>query len=178
MNCGFSGSIWYLEGKSNFSSCTSIAQFTEALQIVCSWKAGDWIGGTNPDSGKHSLTHSLSLKEVGLHNKGMAVMPLSSSSYLWHLIGSWEIYFGIVHYIQYWYHTRSWFYWNKKEGLGWQQGVGGDTRPFCWTTWILPCRPLQPWTQPLYSQIWRWTQTSSMIAWKLLTKLTLAGWIY
>ena len=98
MDKGLSGSIWCLEGRAGCSSCARIAQFTKAFQIVCPQKAGDWTGFTNSDSGKHPQIHSLSLKKVGSHDKGMAAMSLSSRSYLWHLTGSWEVHFETTYY--------------------------------------------------------------------------------
>ena len=72
MDKGLLGNIWYLKEKAVFGSCTRIAQFTEAFQILYSWKAGHWTGFTNPDSAKHS--HTLSLKEFRSHDKWMATM--------------------------------------------------------------------------------------------------------
>ena len=98
MHKGLSGSIWYLEGKASFGSHTRTAQCTKAFLIVHSWKAGDWTGFTNSESGKHFQTHSLSPKEVGSHGKGIATISLSSGSYLWHLTGSRKVHFETNYY--------------------------------------------------------------------------------
>ena len=44
MDKGLSGSIWSIEGKSGFDSCTRVAQFTEAFQIVHYERQGTGLG--------------------------------------------------------------------------------------------------------------------------------------